>query len=138
MTDFNIFEANTEDYLDVRDMIARVEVLREERDSYIEDGAGDSEAYGRTDEGAELTATESLLAEMAGKGGDEQWEGVWYPVTLIRDSYFEDAMDDMLEDCGMIPTFDNLPSFVTLTIDYLALQQDYTSVEIDGVTYWYR
>jgi hypothetical protein len=138
MSDFNFYEANTNDVLDTRDIIARIEELRTERESYLEDNAGDEEAYARTEDGGELTACEELMAEMAGRGGDEQWEGTWYPVTMIRDSYFEDAMDEMLEDIGALQPFEDRPSFINITIDYLALQQDYGSVEVDGVTYWFR
>lgn len=88
------------------------------------------------DETEELETLESLLEELKGNGGDEQWEGNWYPVTLIRDSYFEESMDELIADCYEIPK--DLPSFMTITLDYIALQQDYSTVEFDGVTYWYR
>lgn len=83
-----------------------------------------------------LETLENLLEELKGYGGDEQWEGNWYPVTLIRDSYFEESMDEMIADCYEIPK--DLPSFMTITLDYVALQIDYCSVEFDGVKYWYR
>ena len=88
------------------------------------------------DEQAEFAKLEELLSELCGNVGDEQWRGDWYPVTLIRDSYFEQAMDDLLEECGDIPK--DLPCYLTITVDYEALQMDYTSADIDGVTYWYR
>ena len=69
-------------------------------------------------------------------GGDEQWEGEWYPVTLIRESYFESYMDEMLEDIGDIPK--NIPSYMKIVIDYDELQMDYCSVEIGDNTYWTR
>jgi hypothetical protein len=75
------------------------------------------------------------LDEIQGCGGDHQWRGDWYPANLIRDSYFEQAMDELVADCYVIP---EMPSFMTITLDYVALQQDYSSVEVDGVTYWYR
>ena len=114
---------NSNDYLDVRDIIARVEELRdiEQRDEC------DSE---------ELATLETLLSEMRDNSCCEQWEGNCYPVTLIRDTYFEEAMDDLISDCYELPK--DLPSFVNLTIDYEALRMDYTSVDYDGVTYWYR
>lgn len=140
MTDIN----NSEDILDVRDIIARVEALREEREDWALDAAQDRsmnaarELWGAEfpDELAELDLLEDLLSELAGYGGDEQWEGDWYPVTLIRDSHFEAAMDELLDDIGDLPK--DLPSYLTITVDYRALQQDYSSVEFDGVTYWYR
>lgn len=73
---------------------------------------------------------------MKGNGGDEQWEGDWYPVTLIRESYFEDAMDEMIEDCYELPK--DLPFWMNITYDYDALKMDYTTTELDGVTYYYR
>ena len=78
------------------------------------------------------------VEELKGNGWDEQWKGDWYPITLIRDSYFEDAMDEMLEDCGYLQPFEKRPSFIKISVDYHALQMDYTSIEYDGVTYWYR
>lgn len=88
------------------------------------------------DDTEEFSTLESLLNELEGCGGDEQWRGSWYPLTLIRDSYFETAMGELLEDCGDLPK--DLPSYLTITVDYDALRMDYGSVEIDGETYWYR
>lgn len=125
------------DYIDVRDIIARVEELREER----EQSELDPSEYGGPnddwqEERAELASLESILADLRGYGGDEQWEGDWYPGTLIRDSYFDTAMDELLEDCGDIPR--DIPCYLKIIVDYDALQMDYSSVEIDGETYWYR
>jgi len=143
MTEIN----NSEELLDVRDIIDRVEQLSDERAEYIENdkSAGitrpnDAEGWETDDpqDAEELDTLESLLSELCGYGGDHQWEGDWYPVTLIRDSYFEDAMDDLLEDCGYLKPYGERPSFIKISIDYDALQMDYSSVEYDGVTYWYR
>lgn len=126
MTDID----NTQDMLDVRDIIARVEELENEMPE------GDNvRNWTDADEYATLNG---LLEQMSGNGGDEEWRGHWYPITLIRDSHFEDAMDEMLEDCGDLKPYADRPCYITITIDYKALQMDYTSVEYDGVTYWYR
>lgn len=145
MSDFS----NTYDIIDVRDIIARVEELRESRDDLREEFDSMPENDGvdfdnwvcnhanfSREEFEELQTLEYLLSELCGNGGDEQWEGDWYPVTLIRDSHFEEAIDELLEDCGYLPK--DLPSYLSITVDYAALQQDYSSVEYDGVTYWYR
>lgn len=115
------------DIIDVRDIIARVEELENE----VADT--EAQAWKNRDEYAELTA---ILDELAGSNGDEQWRGDWYPLTLIRDSHFEEAMDELVYDCYEVPK--NLPSFMSIVLDYVALQQDYTCVEIDGATYFYR
>ena len=134
---------NTDDTIDVRDVIERFEELENARDDYTTENSdgyqtiiGADWSRGNPEDAAELAALQSLLADMAGNGGDEQWRGDWYPVTLIRGSYFETAMDEMLEDCGDLPK--DLPCYLSITVDYKALQMDYTSAEIDGVTYWYR
>ncbi len=124
--------SNSQDTLDVRDIIARVEELESEIDNMKD--AGTSHEM----ETIEFEALHQLLNEMKGNGGDEQWKGDWYPVTMIRDSYFETAMDELLEDIGEMKSYDKIPSYLKITVDYDALQSDYTSVEYDGVMYWYR
>ena len=90
------------------------------------------------DEHAELSELEALLSELAGYSGDHQWEGEWYPLTLIADDYFVEAMRELVMDIGDMPR--KLPSY--LEIDWNAtadnLRVDYSSVEFNGTTYWYR
>ena len=127
---------NTQDIIDIRDIIERVEELESSIQDYENEG-GDLELHDEhISEKEELEELRGLLSELAGYGGDEQFEGDWYPVTLIRDSYFETAMDELLEDIGDIPR--DLPCYLTITVDYIALQQDYSSVDIGDETYWYR
>lgn len=91
------------------------------------------------DETEELETLEGLLDELSGCGGDEQWDGSWYPVTLIRDSYFRDYAQELAEECGFIPEGLRWPC---TCIDWEQaaheMRMDYSSVEYDGVTYWYR
>jgi len=79
-----------------------------------------------------------MLDDLKGNGGDEQWRGDWYPVTLIHDSHFTDYAREMLEDCGDIPR--DIPHYIEIDWDATArnIRVDYTPTEIDGVTYWYR
>jgi hypothetical protein len=135
------------DMVNVRDIIARVEELREligEQKDIIADPDTDAEDMqeakdalaGLDDEVAELAYLEGILSELCGCGGDEQWEGDWYPCGLILDSYFNEYMDQMLEDCGDIPK--NIPAYLKITTDYDLLQTDYSSIDIGENTYWYR
>lgn len=137
--------SNLDDTIDVRDIIALVEELREERD-YLQlalDGGSQEDvnalAEWETDNAEELAELESLLDDLNGMGGDEQWEGDWYPVTLIRDSYFQDYAQELAEECGMIDINAKWPM---TCIDWgqaaRELQWDYSSVEVNGVTYWTR
>lgn len=118
----------TADTIDVRDIIARVEELNPEY----------SDIKLTDDEAEELAELQAILDRLKGNGGDEQWRGDWYPVTLISERTFEDHVRELLEDCGTIPK--DLPWFVAIDWETTAqhIQGDYTPVEIGGVTYWYR
>lgn len=121
----------TADTIDVRDIIARVEEL----ETIFENGGLDAV---HSAENKERMRLQFLLDELAGSSGDERWRGDWYPVTLISERTFEDHARELLEDCGTIPK--DLPWFVAIDWETTAqnIQGDYTPVEIDGSTYWYR
>ncbi len=145
------------DVLDVRDIIARVEELESELQDAMdanEEGhtletlaeyvdairqdCSAAHAHPLINEAEELTALRAFLEELAGSGGDEQWRGDWYPVTLIRDSYFVDYVQELLEDCGDIPK--NLPHYIHIDWESTArdIRVDYSGADFHGVTYWYR
>ena len=117
---------NTDDMIDSRDVIKRIEDLRAERDDM-----GDAWEAGRPEDASELAALEALQLEA------EDYAPDWtYGTQLIRRSYFAQAMDEMVQECYERPK--NLPSWMTITYDYDALEQDYTSVDFDGVEYLVR
>jgi Antirestriction protein (ArdA) len=130
--------SNNEDILDVRDIIARVEELEDERDAIDEDDA-EALAEWKTENDDELDELTELLSDLKGYGGDEQWRGDWYPVTLIRDSHFRDYAEELADDIGAV---DSNASWPMTCIDWdqaaRELQQDYSAVEYGSVTYWYR
>lgn len=125
MTDIS----NMDDMIDSRDIIARIEEL--------EALTQDVELYLR-DEREELATLLSFMSDMRGRGGDEQWRGDWYPVTIIRDSYFTEAMQELCEDIGDFPN--GVPTYYVIDWEATAsnLRADYTSAEFDGITYWFR
>jgi hypothetical protein len=122
----------TADVIDVRDIIARVEELAEELTTYTATAAAHPELA------AEHAALCAILRELKGYSGDEQWDGDWYPITLICDSHFTDYAIELLEDCGDLPR--NLPHYIAIDWEATArnIRVDYTAIEIDGQTYWYR
>ena len=125
-----------DDIIDTRDIISRFEELEDQLFNGID---SDMLAEGTSEHAAALAEFEvlqTILEELCGAGGDEKWRGDWYPLTLIRDSYFEQYMDQLIDDIGDIPR--DLPAYIRIELDYTMLQQDYTSIEIDGVDYWYR
>lgn len=121
----------TDDMIDVRDIIARIAEL----ENLIE-GEGCDDTC--DDYNEELKALMALMQELNGMGGDEQWQGDWYPITLIRDNYFTDYARELLEDCGDLPR--DFPHYIEIDWDATArnIRVDYSPVEINGVTYWTR
>ena len=136
--------SNTDNTIDSRDVIARIEELEAEREDLCEawreheKGSDEYEPafeaikeFDNSEEGQELIALKVLAAQ--GEDYAPDWE---YGAQLIHEDYFETAMDEMLEDCGDIPK--DLPSYLTITVDYDALEQDYTELDFDGQTYYIR
>lgn len=122
--------SNTDNTIDSRDVIARIEELEETlAGDYVLDGAYSFES---TD-----TIKKELIALKALAEQGEDYAPDWkYGAQLIHKDYFKTVMDEMLEDCGYIPR--DLPSWMTITVDYDALNQDYTAIDFDGQTYYIR
>lgn len=138
-----------DDVIDSRDIIARIDTLREERedfeapqtqeaseDEFPADTAARYEAWAAAhpEDAVELAALEALASEAEGYAAD--WQ---YGEMLIRDSYFKEYAQEFAEDIGAIPANAQWPC-TCIDWDQAAreLQMDYTAVEFDGVTYWVR
>lgn len=121
----------TADILDIRDIIERYEYLE---DSVLSVSAEEADC----EELEEALILGKLLDDLKGYGGDEQWRGEWYPVTLIRDSYTAEYTEDLIKDCCDLPR--DIPSYIAIDWEqtWESIRVDYSDVEIDGVTYWYR
>ena len=151
-TDFNF----TDDVLDVRDLIERFEELESEKEIALENVPaseyGNEEnpewvAWQESDIFEEFSQLEEILEELKGGGGDEQWRGDWYPITLINEDYFTDSIKELVEDCGYINRprgkgrdEDALPWWIEVDWEKTAdnCTVDYTTIEIGDVTYYYR
>lgn len=148
--------SNTDDLIDSRDVIARLEELRDERqaiadaaeeargaleeepeasrhENALQDAEGEIAAWD-ADNAEELAALESLNDQAEGYSDD--WT---HGATLVRDSYFEDYARQLADDLGAVSGNETWPH---TCIDWeraaQELQSDYTSVEFSGVTYWVR
>ncbi len=127
---------NTDDVIDSRDVIARIEQLQALREpGPVPDGALD-DADMEQDQDVlfrELAALESLAKQGAMV---DDWE---HGAALIRDSYFETYAQELADDLGVIKPGAAWPNNC---IDWeqaaRELQMGYTSVEFAGVTYWVR
>ena len=134
---------NSEDIIDVRDIIERVEELEDERDNYTapnRDGYQTmigADWHGDNPEDVqELKTLTAILEDLKGYGGDEQWRGDWYPLTLIRESYFTDYTEELVSECYDL----KVPDWVHIDWEATAreVMVDYSQTDIDGVTYFYR
>lgn len=143
---------NSEDIVDSRDIIERIEELEEMKSEYILNESAIPEEqspswedlldtqtaaeskWDETDEGIELKALLNVQEQAEGYAPD--WK---YGETLIRDSYFQDYAEELAEELGYIKKDVSWP-YTCINWEQAArdLQQDYTSVDWDGVTYWIR
>lgn len=151
--------SNTDDVIDSRDVIARIEELESERadlaeavseaetdvnEAATEDDAEDAQTahadavtalatWHESDEGQELNTLKALADQCEGYG---DWD---YGETLIRESYFQSYAQELAEDCGMISKDLAWPC---TCIDWgqacRELKMDYTEVDFDGVSYFMR
>jgi len=132
--------SNLEDMMDSRDVIARIEDLEAELEGGYTDGEtgvymcdDDGDFIDMDSEHDELVALKSLAEEA--ENVCEWADGE----TLIRDTYFQDYAEQYADDIGATAGESQWPQ---THIDWDAaaadLQQDFSSVDFDGVAYWVR
>lgn len=125
---------SSDDIIDIRDVIARYEEIEAEIEAQNDDAGDTIDPAVRS----EFSLLIELMADLRGYGGDEQWRGDWYPVALICNSHFEAYAKQLAEDIGAV---DRNATWPHNCIDWEAaanlLQKDYSSVEFDGITFWY-
>jgi hypothetical protein len=143
------------DIWDVRDLIELFESLESELvdvfNNQLEDEQEDEKALDGEDsdflnwvedcqleEAIEYRAIKEVLEELKGSGGDEQWRGDWYPCTMIAEDYFTAYCQDLVSDIGDMPR--EIPSYIEIDWDATAnnIKIDYSSIDIDGTTYYFR
>lgn len=153
---------NSEDVIDSRDVIARMEELlpfkvedtripesavsdpvveefatEEEAADYIaglpEDERGSFAVVEYSDESEELAA----LKDFARQGETmEDWN---YGLVLVRDSYFTEYAKEFATEVGDVKTDMTWPyNHIDWEAAAEELQTDYTDIEFSGVTYWAR
>ncbi len=134
---------NTNEVIDSRDVIARIEELENEQSDLVQqlsDGEiteADMIAFDE-DKGRELDALRELAAQAE---SSPDWI---HGGQLIRASYFVQYITELIDDCYDLPkelTSGDWP-YRHITIDFEAAakeaEQDYNSVDFDGVEYLIR
>lgn len=135
---------NTQDVMDSRDVIARRDELKEERDSLVETSQDESEPEAALDARAELVtwdidnAEELAQLEAFIAEGFSSWED---GETLVRESYFETYAQELAD--SVVDNFRERSSqwpFSCIDWEHAAreLQYDYTGADLDGITYYFR
>ncbi len=110
---------NTQDIIDSRDIIARLEELGDVlRNSYEQE--------------------EYIQLKRLAKAGQEASEDWQYGATLICDLYFREYTKQLVLDIGDLPR--DIPSYIVIDWGATAdnIRQDYTEVDFDGETYLVR
>lgn len=129
--------SNSDDVIDSRDVIARIEELEEERDSYERSDDLETAGTWATDnpDGAEELKALKALADDGESLSD--WT---HGEALIRESYFEDHARELAEDMHGEAMRDAHWPFTCIDWERAArdLRMDYTSLDFDGVTYYAR
>jgi hypothetical protein len=134
--------SNTDDIIDSRDVIARIEELEGEREALADEVSEADEddldaAVAALEEWDRENAEElKILKDLQDECNYGDWQ---HGETLIRDSYFEDYAQQLAEDIGAINHSAGWPNNC---IDWdratSELQMDYSLVSFDGVDYWIR
>lgn len=154
--------SNTDNVIDSRDIIARVEELESERQDLVDALEEAEENQNNNAEGnidifdARQEALEALTEWDASEEAEElkilqalAEEGENSPdwphgETLIHDDYFTQYIEELINDCYEMPKEINSGDWPWrhITIDYEAAaeeaKQDYFSLDFYGETYWIR
>ena len=136
--------SNSEDVMDSRDVMERLDELEMERQDLVDavQSAGEAEDFESSkvslelwddDHGDELKTLKSLAEE--GENLTREWRD---GATLIRESYWVEYVEDLCKDIGDMPR--EIPHYIVIdwesTADNIAV--DYSTLDFDGVTYYIR
>lgn len=126
-------EIRGSDVIDTRDITDRIEDIGTDLEGLDETSADDAAEVAELRE--ELDVLTAIVEECDEYFGDSFRDGV----TLVRDDYFEEYAEQLADDIGAIDKDAGWPlTYIDWAAAAAALQQDYTSIDIDGTTYWGR
>ena len=123
--------SNYDNVLDSRAIIERIQELESEFADFLDATDGDdTESFPDIEE---LKTLRTLANDAIQYSSD--WE---FGEILIRYSYWENYIQEMLEDCGDIPA--DLPWYIAIDWETTAdnISQDYSIVEFNGIDYYIR
>ncbi len=101
----------------------------------LSDGGKDSDYSSAACEAEELITLRKCASDMEDVSGEMLHHGA----TAIRDSYFKEYAEQLADDIGAIDSNAGWPlSCIDWDQAARELQQDYSTFDFDGVTYWVR
>ena len=152
-----MYISNTQDVIDSRDIIARIDEL-ETVEGMLQDDIIEAQEALESSEGAraemqagkELEEARGTLVDFNEENEEElsslkaiteecenysDWN---HGETLINEMYFTEYCMDMLVDIGYLPS--DMPSFIAIDEDQTAenMKDDYMTVDFDGTEYFMR
>ena len=117
------------------DEVSTFEEAEQEAKDALKAAYANVKDWDESDEGQELAKLKAFADEAEGYASD--WK---YGATLVKDSYFEEFAEEEAESMGLYNS--RKAQWPHTCIDWAQaaeeLQQDYTSVDFDGETYWVR
>jgi len=159
---------NTQDVLDSREIIGRIEEREAERKALVEEVEAAKAAFGEdfdlicppTNTAEQLALDAAMQAQAIAEAALANWDEDhlaeldalkslaeqgscspdWqYGETLVRDSYFTTYAEELAEDCCMLDRELTWP-YTCIDWDRAAsdLKMDYHCVDFDGIDYWIR
>ena len=116
----SISEFSSKDLFDSREIDERIEEL--------EDVEGEDTSE---DDSAELNE----LLTFRDDCGSSEWP---YGITFISDDYFEEYAQDLAEDLGLVDRENSMSPYIDWAAWARDCQIDYSTVELDGTTFYFR
>jgi len=130
---------NTDDVLDSRDIIARIEYLNEflcDLPDNTTAGTYDPDEDKNGDRSIAVTERDDLRElERQCESYAADWQ---YGETLIHEDYFTEYAEQLVKDIGDMP--DNIPRYLVIDWEATAenLKSDYAAIDFSGETYYIR
>lgn len=119
--------SSTDDIIDSRDVIARIQELKDEKFDFEEENLGEE-----WEDNEELDALESLES-------DAQYYGDWaHGATLINSNYFTEYCEALCVDIGAVSS--DLPDYIVIDWEQTAenIKADYSEIDFDGESFFIR
>lgn len=131
---------NTTDIIDSRDLLKELRDLLEDSTYDYEDDPSDTDAWLAldSDDKERVEALRDVLGALPESTVDSLHGNSW-GCTLVSEDSFTDYARELAEEVGAVSGDGQWPlSFIDWEAAADALKQDYTTVELDGTTYYAR